>query len=63
MLKEPGEFPTERGERVKDLVCQIDLSKDGALTQTHEDKTYYFCSDACRDRFQTNPEKSLKGKP
>ena len=60
MLKQPGESPSDRGERVKDLVCQIDLSKDGALTQSHEGGTYYFCSEACRDRFQTNPDKYLK---
>jgi YHS domain-containing protein len=28
---------------------------DAAATVEHEGKTYYFCSEACRDRFEADP--------
>ncbi|HKY59980.1 MAG TPA: YHS domain-containing protein [Gemmatimonadota bacterium] len=28
---------------------------DAAATAEHEGKTYYFCSEACRDRFEADP--------
>lgn len=41
----------------KDPVCQMDIdeSKASAIV-TYQGKTYYFCSPACRDKFDKNPE-------
>jgi YHS domain-containing protein len=52
-----GNAPTERGERVKDVVCDMDISKDGALTTTYFSRTYYFCSEECREQFKEDPAK------
>jgi len=35
---------------------QVDEKSAGAQVE-YEGKTYYFCSDGCRDRFQENPRK------
>ena len=58
--KQMGESPTARGEIVKDLVCKMDVVKDGALTDNFNNRTYYFCSEECRDRFKAEPEKFAK---
>ena len=41
---------------VKDPVCgmQVDESKAPAQTQ-YQGKTYYFCSSACKTKFDANP--------
>lgn len=42
--------------KVRDPVCGMTLvEKDAAASIQHEGKTYYFCSDQCRERFQANP--------
>src|SRR5687767_7635233 len=52
--------PTARGERAKDLVCGMDVNKDGALTHSINDRTYYFCTEECRDAFKADPAKFVK---
>ncbi len=45
----------------KDPVCGMDVDeKKAAGTAVHKDKTYYFCSTACKARFEKEPEKYLK---
>jgi Cu+-exporting ATPase len=41
---------------VTDPVCGMRIdSDDAAATAEYEGKTYYFCSEACRDRFEADP--------
>jgi len=45
-------------EDFKDPVCGMVVSQLSAPADCeHEGKTYYFCSDACRDKFEAEPEK------
>lgn len=40
----------------KDPVCGMQVEEADAAGQSeHEGKTYYFCSTACKDRFDQNP--------
>ena len=42
--------------KVRDPVCGMTLEeKDAAASVQHEGKTYYFCSQQCRETFQANP--------
>jgi Cu+-exporting ATPase len=44
----------------KDLVCGMDVAIKGAAGSTaYEGKTYYFCSEGCREEFRTHPRKYL----
>jgi YHS domain-containing protein len=41
---------------VTDPVCGMRIDPDdAAATAEHEGKTYFFCSEACRDRFEADP--------
>ena len=44
-------------EKVKDTVCGMEVEKDKAVTASYKAKTYYFCSDACKVKFEEEPEK------
>lgn len=45
----------------KDPVCDMEVSRLTAIAETdYEGKTYYFCSDGCRDEFEAEPAKYLK---
>ncbi len=40
----------------KDPVCGMQVEESEAAGQTeHEGRTYYFCSTACKERFDGNP--------
>ncbi|VAV90153.1 hypothetical protein MNBD_ALPHA02-2134 [hydrothermal vent metagenome] len=40
-----------------DPVCGMEVSYNTApAVITHENKTYYFCADACRQTFEENPK-------
>lgn len=42
----------------KDPVCDMVVSRLTAISTTeYGDKTYYFCSGMCRERFEKTPEK------
>lgn len=45
----------------KDPVCGMDV-EEGKLCSTHEGKKYCFCSKACKEEFDKNPSKYVKGK-
>jgi Cu+-exporting ATPase len=47
-------------ERVKDTVCGMEVRKDEAVTTSYRAKTFYFCSDACKEKFEEDPERYLK---
>jgi YHS domain-containing protein len=55
-----GKGPPARGELVRDLVCGMDVVKDGALTHEVDGRTYHFCSQECRDRFKADPARYVK---
>ena len=43
---------------VKDVVCGMEIDPESAVAQMeHEGKTYYFCSNACHEKFMAEPEK------
>jgi YHS domain-containing protein len=46
---------------VKDPVCgmQVDENKS-AGTVNYKGQTYYFCSAACKGKFEKNPEQYMK---
>lgn len=47
--------------RIVDPVCQHELDrKPEDLKLHHEDKTYYFCSEGCKDEFEKNPDKFIR---
>lgn len=42
----------------KDPVCGMEV-EEGKFCVRYQDKTYCFCSESCRERFEENPEKYL----
>ncbi len=51
-------------EPAKDLVCGMDVDRDAAKaagrTSDYQGKTYYFCSDDCKQQFDKEPGKFVK---
>lgn len=44
-----------------DPVCGMEVAMgEGAITAEHEGKTYYFCSEECRDKFMADPMSYMK---
>jgi YHS domain-containing protein len=44
-----------------DPVCGMSVDeKTAAATSTYEGKTYYFCSQACKESFDRQPQKYLQ---
>jgi YHS domain-containing protein len=41
-----------------DPVCGMVVSGSSSTTATYEGRTYYFCSDSCRRRFESSPATS-----
>ena len=52
----------ERNERShKDPVCGMEVSPIAAVDKLiHEGKAYYFCSEACWEAFEAEPERYLR---
>lgn len=51
--------PTKQ-EFAPDPVCGMDVTTKGAAhTHEYEGKTYYFCSESCKERFSKDPSKFL----
>ena len=45
----------------KDLVCGMDVKDFSHVSKlSHKGKTFYFCSEGCKDRFKEDPEKFQK---
>ncbi|GBD85924.1 copper-transporting P-type ATPase [bacterium BMS3Abin02] len=43
--------------KATDPVCGMTIEMDDAVgTSVHDDKTYYFCSNDCKEEFDENPE-------
>ena len=46
-------------EKDKDPVCGMTVETATAKTAAHAGHVYYFCSSACRDKFEASPETYL----
>jgi YHS domain-containing protein len=44
-------------EKAKDTVCEMMIPKATAIKVTHEGADYYFCGQACVDKFKADPKK------
>ena len=42
-----------------DPFCKMKVPKGTAITSVHKGKQYGFCSEVCKEMFETNPEKYL----
>ena len=48
----------------RDPVCGMELDQDDAeAAATYQGKTYYFCSESCKQEFQKNPQQYASKKP
>lgn len=47
----------------KDPTCGMEVEEEKAVEADFNDQTYYFCSEACRDKFEENPQLYLDKKP
>ncbi len=48
-------------EKVKDLVCGMEIDNDKSKDRfDFEGKTYHFCSESCRDNFSKSPGSYIK---
>jgi Cu+-exporting ATPase len=57
---DPGGSDMATPTTVKDPVCGMDIDPDTAAARMeHEGKTYYFCSQACHDKFMADPKRYI----
>lgn len=57
-LEENGFQVEEKEDFVMDLVCGMELAPDEAKFRSeYKGKTYYFCSENCKQHFDNSPEK------
>ena len=52
----------EGAKMARDPVCKMDIVEEKALKSEYQDKTYYFCSQMCKERFEAEPERFLNKK-
>ena len=44
----------------KDLVCGMDVDEGTAVTSVeYQGKTYFFCAESCKEKFEQDPEKYI----
>jgi len=48
----PGPKSEKRKIMVKDEVCNTYIPEDEAIKENHQGKTFYFCSEECRNKFR-----------
>jgi Cu+-exporting ATPase len=49
-------------DMVKDLVCGMDVSIDSEHNIKYNDKSYYFCSEHCLEKFKQGPSEYINQK-
>jgi uncharacterized protein len=54
--------PRPRPERARDPVCGLIVDKDPQLSAEYDGVTYYFCSNADKEKFKKNPQKYVRKK-
>ncbi len=47
-------------DQAVDLVCGMTVQTAGAKTTVHNGHVYYFCSQECRQKFETSPNSYIK---
>ena len=56
--------PEATNDRVeKDPVCGMEVGAAGSLKSEYKGRTYYFCSDRCKKKFDENPARHATEKP
>jgi YHS domain-containing protein len=40
-------------------VCGMNVDKKQAPTSEYQDRTYYFCSEECKEKFDENPQEYM----
>lgn len=61
-LAAPPAAPAALPETVKDPVCGMDVKTDpeaGKPSTVHEGRTYFFCCNGCKTKFEADPQKYL----
>jgi YHS domain-containing protein len=54
-------FTLRKGEAMeKDVVCQMTVETDTAATSEYRGKKYYFCSAACKSKFDAAPDSYIE---
>ena len=48
--------------KARDPVCGMDVDPAKSLKAEHEGKTYYFCSEYCKEQFEKDPAKFTQAK-
>ncbi len=62
-VRDPGS-PYHDEQKVTDPVCQMSFSvAEAAATTLYKDRTYYFCVDSCRRKFEATPERYVVRPP
>jgi transcriptional regulator GlxA family with amidase domain/YHS domain-containing protein len=51
--------PVGTAERPICPVCEMQIRREAALTHPHQGRTYYFCSDWCKDHFVATPSRFI----
>lgn len=49
------------GEKMKDPVCNMEVSDSSKLKSSYKGKTYAFCSPSCKQKFDKKPDTYIKG--
>lgn len=58
------ESPYHDDDKVTDPVCQMTFSvAEAATSVTYKDRTYYFCVEGCRRKFEATPERYVQYYP
>lgn len=51
----------EAPDKDTDPVCGMSVETRNAKSAVHAGTVYYFCSQSCREKFESNPESYLRG--
>ncbi len=46
---------------MQDPICKMEVGVDARFRSSYKGKTFYFCSEACKQRFDKKPESFAKG--
>jgi len=54
--------PKNSSRSIIDPICGMEVDPNlSDLVSTHKGQLYYFCAEGCRQAFEKNPQKYLKG--
>ncbi len=55
----PSAAATSSGERIVDVVCQMEVNAAWGIQSVHNGQIYQFCAEKCKQRFDADPEHFL----